>query len=133
MNFVDLSDPLSATTHTWCNPCNNFFPLSEFEWTDTGEKISDYYERHSSKASSMERLLYGNKFLRVVMVAAFIGCGVLAFVALSNMNMGRVTALVGAIVGAIVGAGLTGAVIVYGLQSFIMRRVCGVSDTRLLQ
>lgn len=51
------SNPFSNMSRTWCMTCNGFHPVAEYEWSDTGEKITDYYVRHSSAATSFQRLL----------------------------------------------------------------------------
>lgn len=39
--FAALADPLANMTGTYCAECDDAFPITEFAWADTGERISD--------------------------------------------------------------------------------------------
>ena len=66
--YAALSDPLSDMSR---NSCNEFFPLADHEWSDTGETITDYYARHSARATGLERFLCSRRFLVISAVIAF--------------------------------------------------------------
>lgn len=55
-SFEEMSNPLSDVPRTWCTVCNAFAPVDEFAWADTGEKLTDYRARHSTRATSVERI-----------------------------------------------------------------------------
>ncbi|MEZ6047565.1 MAG: hypothetical protein R3C11_18685 [Planctomycetaceae bacterium] len=55
-SFESISDPLFDMQRTWCSYCNKMCPIAEYEWVDTGEKITDYYKRHTAKATRLELL-----------------------------------------------------------------------------
>lgn len=129
--FSAISDPLSDMTRTWCNACNAHFPLSEYEWADTGENITDYYARHGARATKLERFLCSRRFLVIVAVLGFLAGavgGYLLFRDKGGFLMVVMTLFVGGI-GVVVFASLKE----FGLGKLIAKRVCGVSDTRLLK
>lgn len=129
--FEALSDPLSDMTRTWCSTCRAFFPLSDFVWADTGEKIIDYYARHGARASRVERFLCSRAFLVLAAVAGFLAGAIAGFAGFRNQGattMLFMTVFVG-VIGVIVFASLKE----FFLGKLIVRRVCGVRDTRMLK
>ena len=128
-SFEVASNPLSDMTRTWCNQCNAFFPIADYQWSDTGEKISDYYARHAAKATSLDRFLCSKTFMIV--------CGVVGLVlgAVAGYFLARNQALwlqIGMAVFIGLLGGFGGLATYLALGKPIARRVCGVSDTRLL-
>jgi len=127
--FEVASNPMSDMTRTWCNQCNAFFPITDYQWSDTGEKISDYYARHSAKATALERFLCSKKFMIVCAVIGLILGAVAGYFLARNQALGLQ-------IGIAVFVGLLGAfgglAIYLALGKPITKRVCGVSDTRLL-
>jgi hypothetical protein len=127
--FEVASNPLSDMTRTWCTNCNAFFPVSDYEWPDTGEKISDYYSRHSARASQLERFLCSKKFMIICAIAGFILGAVAGYFLFRNQALWLQVLMV-LFVG---GLGVFGACAIYlSLGKPIVKRVCGVSDTRVL-
>lgn len=127
--FEVASNPLSDMTRTWCTQCNAFFPISDYQWSDTGEKISDYYARHSAKATALERFVCSKKFMIVCAVIGFILGAVAGYFLVRNRQLWLQIVIV-PFVG---GLGVFGALAIYlALGKPIAKRVCGVSDTRLL-
>lgn len=129
--FEVASNPLSDMTRTWCNQCNAFFPVSDYEWSDTGEKISDYYSRHSASASSMERFLCSKTFLVASAVIGFL-LGAIAGFFLFRNNALWLQVLMIPFLG-FIGVFLAAALNVSVIGKMIVRRVCGVQDTRILK
>jgi hypothetical protein len=131
IHYMGLSDPLSGAKTTWCAYCEEFFPLSEYVWTDTGETIAAYYARHGAKASDMDRFLCSRNFwIIIASVGLLVG-------AAAGYVLARHQAFLVMIV-AIVVAGFVGVVVATAIKAFvihasILRRVCGVEDTRLLE
>ena len=129
--FEVVSNPMSSMERTQCSACGAMFPISEFAWSDTGEKLSDYYARHTKNATPTQRFLCSKTF----MVALIAGVAILTAAAISwlvwDMNwLARLICFVGGLgVGAIIG----GALFLEGFDKPIRRKVCGVSDTRLLR
>lgn len=129
--FSVVSNPLADMTRTWCTPCNAFFPVSEYVWADTDEKIVDYYERHSTKATAVDRFLCSKVFLIVsVVFGALVGIAI-GYVLMRNGGWGQ-RLLVAAVL-AFVGVFAAAALHVSVISKVIVKRVCGVADTRGLK
>ncbi len=129
--FAALSDPLSDMSRTWCSVCNDFFPLADFEWSDTGERITDYYSRHSARATGLERFLCSRKFLVISALVGFL-VGAIAGFMLFRDRGGVVMIFMTVFVG-VVGVIVFGSLKEFALGKVIVRRVCGVKDTRMLK
>jgi hypothetical protein len=74
MHLLQLCDPFSATVGTYCGDCDDHFPLKEFTWDDTGERISTARKRHRAMGPAWFRVLHGRAgcagFLLLCAVAA---------------------------------------------------------------
>jgi hypothetical protein len=117
-------------SRTWCNTCQAFVPISDFEWFDTGEKISDYYARHSARVRKLERFLCSKAFLIVCGVTGFLPGAIGGYLRFRNNRLWMQVLMVPF-------TGFVGLIIVCSLnllvlEKFIVKRVCGVSDSRLL-
>jgi len=130
-SFEVVSNPMSSMEQTLCASCGAMFPIAEFEWSDTGEKISDYYTRHSTNATDLQRCLCSKKF----MVALIALCVVLTEIGIYFLlrNGDRIV-LIFCLVGGVMIGGIIGmSAFVSGFANPIKRKVCGVSDTRSLK
>lgn len=129
--FEVMSNPMSDMERTWCVQCNSFFPLGEYEWADTGENVTAYYARLTTKATPMQRFLVSKKCMLI--------CGSIGIVlgAIGGFILFRNDALWLKIVMPIFCGGLGGfgglAFYISALCNPITRNVCGVSDTRTLK
>ena len=56
-SFEVVSNPMSSMERTFCTPCGAMFPIGEFAWADTGETLSDYYARYTTRATPLQRFL----------------------------------------------------------------------------
>lgn len=130
-HFETMSDPLSDVTRTWCTTCDSFFPLNEFAWVDTNEKITDYYARHSVKATKLERFLCSKVFLLFSLVFGLVAGIVLAVVLFRKNGAGALFVTIPTL--GVIGVVLFGSLNAFFLGKLISRRVTGVSDTRLLK
>jgi hypothetical protein len=128
--FEVVSNPMSSMEQTMCSTCNAMFPISEFEWVDTGEKISDYYARHTENATDLQRFLCSKKFMVGLIAACSLltTVGIYLLVADDALLTRAICVLGGLMIGAIIGM----AVFVSGFANPIKRKVCGVADTRTL-
>jgi hypothetical protein len=130
-SFEVVSNPMSSMERTFCTPCGAMFPIDEFAWADTGETISDYYARHTSRATPLQRFLCSKTFMVAVIataaIAASAGCSLLV------ANKDLFTRILMATGGLMIGAFIGMAIFVSGFANPIKRRVCGVSDTRQLR
>ena len=129
--FEIVSNPMSSMEQTQCSLCNAMFPIADFEWCDTGEKISDYYARHSQSATELQRLLCSKKAMVALIAISVIATeiGIYLLLAQRNAVVLAVCLVGGLLIGALVGMTL----FVSGLANPIKRKVCGVSDTRSLK
>ncbi len=128
--FELVSNPMSSMEETQCSTCNAMFPMSDFEWADTGESISDYYARHTKNATGRQRFLCSKKFMvgLLAMFSLMTTVGIYLLVANDALFTRAICVLGGLMIGAMIGM----AVFVSCFANPIKRKVCGVSDTRLL-
>lgn len=129
--FRAMSDPLAGMRTTYCVHCEDQFPVSEFAWSDTNELISNYYARHLKNAKPADLWWCGNGGLAVLATVG-LGLGMLLGVALgvaTSWLIGLVAAILLAIGGAIAGVVVRETL----FSRRIVKRVCGVDDTRALQ
>ncbi|MGI8979310.1 MAG: hypothetical protein ACR2FY_08800 [Pirellulaceae bacterium] len=118
-------------TRTWCTPCNAFFPVSEYVWADSGEKIVDYYSRHSAKATALDRFLCSKVFLIAsVVVGGLVGLAV-GYALMRNGAWGQRLLVCGVL--AFLGVFAAAALNVSVISKVMVKRVCGVADTRTLK
>ncbi len=99
-HFEAMVDPFHRVITSWCHGCNDFVPIGELQWADTGEDMVKYRKR-LRKATPPVLLAWrlGLGMGVVGLVGAFVGTGIGAVVS------GEVpTLFVAAIIGAIAGA-----------------------------
>ncbi len=106
------------------------FPISDYEWSDTNENLSDYYSRHTKNATGFQRFLCSKKFMvGLILFTAIVGSALVS-VLVADMNpLARIICLFG---GLAIGAFIGMAIFVSAIANPITRKVCGVSDTRSL-
>ena len=130
-SFSVVSNPLADMTRTWCTPCNAFFPVSEYVWADTDEKIVDYYNRHSTKATAFDRFLCSKVFLIVsVVFGALVGIAI-GYAFTRNGALGQRLLVSGFL--AFIGVFAAAALNISVVSKAVVKRVCGVADTRRLK
>ncbi|HEV8002145.1 MAG TPA: hypothetical protein VGP63_19810 [Planctomycetaceae bacterium] len=129
--FENVSNPMSSVTRTWCSQCGAYFPMSDYAWSDTGEKISDYYARHSKKATDLQHFLCSKKVMIALWIIGFISAAIGAYFLFEQRPLGAKLVLVP--IGGAIGVAIASVVFVEGLANPIRRNVCGVKDTRLLK
>ncbi len=120
--FQALADPLAGMVATYCATCDGAFPIEQFVWADTQEKISEYYERYRNLGSAWQNLLGSRTGLYGLAAVPFL-IGVLGFFVLKNrwcIPTGLLTALlVIALHTVLIGPG-------------ILKQMVGTSDPREL-
>lgn len=129
--FEVVSNPMSSMEQTMCSTCGAMFPISEYSWTDTGETISDYYARHTASATPLQRLLCSKKFMVGVITTSAIVTAGACYALVANDNL--LTRLICSAGGVMIGAMIGMAIFVSGFADPIKKKVCGVTDTRVLQ
>jgi hypothetical protein len=128
--FQNMSNPLADMTRTWCVHCNGYFPVAEYQWSDTNESLPDYYARHSVKATPLQRFLCSRKMMLILGGTGLVLGAIGGYLLVRNGNFGQKALMVpfGGFGGLFVGC----AIYVSVLCEPITRRVCGVKDTRTL-
>jgi len=129
--FQALADPLASMQRTYCAECEDYFPLEEFQWSDTGETITDYYARHGATASSMDRFWCDTSGLVCLGILGLLAGSVVGIVLgmASGFWIG-----VGSSIGLGLVGGIGGIVVRETLISpRILERVCGTRDVTSLQ
>lgn len=121
--FQALADPLAKMQSTWCAECEDHFPISEFSWADTRERISDYYSRYQQQASPAMRFVASRAGMFTFAVALFFLGVPLAMILRSLWGLA----------GGVVGAVLAIVLHVTVLGPMVLRRVLGTEDPRQLQ
>ncbi|MGC1272548.1 MAG: hypothetical protein WBC44_02485 [Planctomycetaceae bacterium] len=106
------------------------YPITEFEWSDTGETISDYYARHTKNATDMQRFLCSKKFMVALIVLCILAIEIGVYFLLANA--GGLVLFFGLVGGLVIGAIIGMSVFLSGFANPIKRKVCGVRDTRSL-
>lgn len=129
VHLLMLCDPFSSTVGTYCSGCEDHFPLKQFTWDDTGERISEARRRNAAAASFWVRLMLGGPgWLAVFVLGAALGFG-------GGFAIGRLVksfswplGIVGGLLGFFAGAMALGALI-----PVLLRGCYGVSDWRELE
>jgi hypothetical protein len=130
-SFEVASNPMSSMERTFCTTCGSMFPISEFAWADTGETIEDYYARHTARATSLQRFLCSKTLMVALIAVAALATAAGCYLLVANDPL--LTKLICVATGFVIGAIIGMAVFTYVLADPIKRRVCGVSDTRVLR
>jgi hypothetical protein len=125
-----VSNPMSSMERTHCSTCNAMFPITEFVWADTDERISDYYSRHTRNATALQRFLCSKKFMVLLIISCMVFTEVSLYFLLANAN--RMALTICLLIGLVIGAFIGMAIFISGFADPIKRKVCGVPDTRML-
>lgn len=107
---------------TYCAHCEDHFPIDQFAWTDTQEKISDYYRRYQEKASPLQNFL-ASRMGMFSFAGALFALGLVGALVLGNFWFIAVAVLL-AIVGIVVHALV--------LAPWVLKQALGTSDAREL-
>lgn len=130
-SFEVVSNPMSSMEITFCSDCGKMFPISEFSWIDTGESLSDYYARHTVSATPGQRFLCSKKVMVAIIVLSALTCAAAVYQLVAADDLvTRIVVVAGSL---LIGAFIGMAIFVSGIADPIKRKVCGVSDTRLLR
>lgn len=128
--FKIVASPLPGCRMTMCCGCGQHFPIAEFKWSDSGERIVDYYARHRAKASLSAHLVSSLAFS-----LSLIALGAVAGVALGIAAGQWLGIMIGIIVGIIgvLGGMLAGLLLASSLEDRIVPSALGVPDVRCLK
>jgi hypothetical protein len=128
--FKIVASPLPGCRMTMCCACAQHFPIAEFKWADSGERIVDYYNRHRAKASLSARLVSSLAFTLALVALGGIG-GVAAGVAAGNW-VGIIVGFLVGIVSVLVGM-VAGLLVASAIETRVVARSLGVPDVRCLK
>ena len=130
-DFCNMSNPMAGMRTTYCVKCEQQFPVDEYVWSDTNELISDYYARYRKKATAADLWWCSNGGLAFLAGIGSLTGAILGIVIGVNLSLpiGLIAGFVLSIVGAIVGVVIRETM----FSPSIVRRVCGVYDTRTLR
>ena len=120
--FQALADPLSRMVSTYCSECEETFPITEFAWDDTQERISDYYARYQHQASGLQNFLASRAGMFTVAGVIF-SLGLVSCVALGLL--GLIAAIAGAVISIVLHVTVLG--------PMILRQVLGTNDPTQLE
>jgi hypothetical protein len=129
--FEVITDPLASMHRTWCGECKGFFPLDQYVWLDTGEKITDYWARHGARATRLERFLCAKTAMMLFLSAGLIAGMSLGYFLFRQKQLPVMILMIAFLGG--VGLFAAAALFISVIRKFIVWRVCGVSDTRVLK
>lgn len=129
-SFEVASNPMSDMEQSFCSQCGIMVPITDLEWTDTNETISDYYKRHTQNASNTERMLCSKKCMMTIIAldALLIAFAFNFFLAKESVGSQVIMSVVGFLIGAFIGMALYDNLI----SEPIKKKVTGVKDTRTL-
>jgi ABC-type glycerol-3-phosphate transport system permease component len=129
--FEVITNPLAAMSRTWCSDCNAYFPPDQYVWADTDEKITDYWARHGSRATSLEHWLCSKTMLVVMVVIGLVAGLILGYALFRQKTPGVLIFMTGFM--GLMGVFAAAALFISVITKFIVWRVCGVTDTRVLK
>lgn len=132
-HFSAISNPFNEGQKTICVHCDDAFPLTDYTWDDTGERISDAHARQRAQAPAWAQSLLSDasclttSVLGIVVGVAF-GLGLNRAVGGGTIS-GWIAGVLGTIVGLIGGMMFFGGVV----TPYIMSRYYHVEDWRQLK
>ena len=107
---------------TYCSECEETFPITEFVWDDTQERISDYYARYQHQASGLQNFLASRASMFTIAGVVF-SLGLVSCVALGLL--GLIAAIAGAVISIVLHVTVLG--------PMILRQVLGTNDPTQLE
>lgn len=109
---------------TRCSRCNDYFPMHEFVWDDTGESLTDYYSRYAGQFVGLNRFLAADAVFTLIALGALVG-GVAGF--LVGRTWGTLAAISIAVLGVLV-VGFMGFVLGASISQATWQRVLGTHE-----
>jgi hypothetical protein len=110
---------------THCERCHDDFPIDEFVWDDTGERLTDYYSRYAAMFKGKDRFFASEKMVFLsIALGAVIG-GVAGF--LMARAWGTLATIGVAVLGVML-LGFVGFVVGAAIKQRVLLRVLGTDD-----
>jgi len=129
-DFKNLACPVPGMIGTKCGACGQMFLVSEFHWEDTGENLTDYYERYRAQVSGFMRLICSRQLsiaMLVIGLLAGIGIGIW-----SGMSLGVMWGIIIGFVATLI-CGLAGLIGWDMMTARLLSGALGVPDLRCLK
>lgn len=129
-DFKNVASPVPGMVKTVCSACGMPYPVSEFQWEDSGESLPAYYERYRARVPALTRRLCSRQASVVMLLVGF-----LIGVALGVWSWNALGAIWGTLIGVIsslVGA-IASLVVWDSMQGRLLSRSLGVVDVRCLK
>ena len=130
-DFYYVAQIFAHPKRTYCASCSDYFPMNQFCWSDTDERITHYYARYAAKFTAAETIINQSSIYLSILCTTALIMGVIGF----TLGCIMVMWIVG-IVGFVVGAGLGGYVTNAVLDKIVKQtsmRALGVSDHTMLE
>ena len=120
-SHVYVAQVFAHPESTYCSGCQDNFPIEEFCWSNTRERLTDYYARYQSKYSNFGKMICNHLVLLAPILGFVIGglFGLLIFCLLAGIVVGLIFGIIGA---------FTCAAIAWFVQTTMMQSI----DNRLL-
>jgi hypothetical protein len=129
MDFTYVSHIFYHPKQTFCASCDDYFPIQEFEWADTGECITDWYARYAVKFKGLNRILADELFVYgVIILGILVGGGIGFFVG----NAWGIWGGIGGMIAGVIVVGFVGFVVGVMIKESVCRRLLGTEDFRSL-
>jgi hypothetical protein len=121
-DYTHICDPFWPCTGTYCCGCSRIVPLSEVEWIDTGEPISEYRSRLAAETPALLKVWrYGVGFVLGGVIGTIFG---LLIGLLAQVRQRELT-------GFGIGGALIGAFVIYFVGTLILNRVYDIDYRRM--
>lgn len=75
-----ISNIFTHPKRVWCDHCKKKSPIHEYVWADTGERITDYYQRYASRFNVVDHFLGDVGFYMLVTFGGMFVGGIAGFV-----------------------------------------------------
>jgi hypothetical protein len=137
--FSALANPLAEMERTYCSSCQQYDPIDQFSWADTGEPLNVYYQKYlQAMPADARRATARRNLLRYLIGAATVGLAISIVVTLLFVQL--LSSLIGILLGLLAALLLIPLLGLLGFQYFeknvvqpLLRRHLGVDDPRQLR
>lgn len=128
-DLIYVTHIFSHPDRTRCHKCEDYFPMHEFVWDDTGESLTDFYSRYAGMFAGKDRFFGSSSASFVFIALGLILGGVIGFLVAGGWGtLGKIGA---AIAGALL-LGFVGFIVGAMISERICKRILGTDDFTLL-
>ena len=125
MGLVYATHIFDHPDRTYCDCCNDSFPMHEFMWDDTEEILTDYYSRYAGMFKGMDRFFGSNSVVFVSIAVGTVVGGVAGF--LVGRTWGTLITVIASALGVVV-VGFVGFVVGAAIVHRVRQRVLGTAE-----